>query len=245
MARMLPVRLAVVAVMAMLGLTAQSQASTPSTAQRADLIMREVTAQMTHGPSADGEDQDGLPVDELVALYDRGEQLYIQCGFQAEVAQAILARNGIRSRIINTLAATGAWDDEGDGHMFLEIWTGRRWIAYDPDGNRQPVHAQGHAIGALQYAHTRPFHWRYIATDPLLGAYHYSYAQLDRDVSHAMGIVAIQTTAPDGSVQFAYHVGPALRARVENYRNTGWTWVGKKRWAQITRGGEISEQAPR
>ena len=215
---------------------ASSSARRESTARRADLVMREVTARMSEGPNADGLDQNGLSVDQLVALYDRGERLYIQCALQAQLAQAILARNGVRSRIIGTLAAEGPWDYQGDGHQFLEIWTGRHWIAYDPDGNRQPVDAHGNAMGAVRAAHTRPFHWRYIAADSYTGAYRQcSFEQLDPAVDHAMGIVAIQTSAPGEPWVFSYHVGPALRARVEGY-GIGWTWVGKKRWAKITRG---------
>jgi hypothetical protein len=198
--------------------------------------MREVTSRMSEGPAPEGGDDNELSVDQLVALYDRGERLYIQCNPQAKVAQAILARHEIRSRTIGTLAAEGPWDYQGDSHMFLELWTGKHWIAYDPDGNRQPVDAHGRAMGALRAAHTRPFHWRYIAADSYIGAHRScSFEQLDPAADHAMGIVAIQTGPVDLTSGYVYHVGPALRARVEDY-GIGWTWVGKRRWAQITRG---------
>jgi hypothetical protein len=219
-----------------MALGAPAAASAKSTAQRADLVMREVTTRMTHAPSMDGADEDHLSLEELLALYDSGEQLYIRCGPQALVAQAILARNGIASRLINTLAAAGPWDNQGDGHTFLEVWIGKRWVAYDPDGNRQPVDARGRAVGAVKAAHARPFHWRYTATDPYLGAYYYPYKQLDRDLDHAMGIVAIQTSAPGEPLAFSYHVGPALRERVEGYGLANWTWVDRGQWALVTQG---------
>jgi hypothetical protein len=234
LARMLASFAALVAIALAFGTPAS--ASAESTAQRADRIMREVTFQMTHAPSADGLDQDQVPLQQLIQRYDRGERLYLRCGPQALVAQAILARNGITSRIVNTLAAQGAWDFEGDGHTFLEVWIGNRWIAYDPDANRQFVDARGRAIGALRATYTRPFHFRYIASDPYLEAYYYPYEELDRAIDHAMGIPAIQTSGSAGNLQFSYHVGPALRERIKDYGLSNWTWVGKKQWGRITQG---------
>jgi hypothetical protein len=208
--------------------------------QRADAIMREATARMTHGGIDEqgnrGFTQDPLPFDELIARYDRGERLYVRCGTQARIAQVMLARAGIRSRLVASLAASGPV--RPDGHTWMEVWTGRRWIAYDPDGNRQPVDAKGRAIDAATELVSRPFRWRYIASDLYDDGYpKFRYRQLDKALDHALGVLAIQI---DVTGEFAYHGTPANRARVEKYP-FGWTPVGKKRWARIVAKGTGSE----
>jgi hypothetical protein len=228
-----PKRIALFVIVLALG--APASASAASTAQRADRIMREITAQMTHAPSLTGVDHDKLSLAELLARYDRGEQLYIRCGNQVSVAQAILDRHGIRSRRVNTLSASGPWDLNGDGHEFMELRIGSKWIAYDPDLNRQAVDAHGRPIGAIRATYERPFHWRYIASDPYVEA-GYPSERLNREVDHAMGIPAIQISRDP--LLFAYRGTPRAKARVHSYPSQPLSWkaVGKRRWAKITRG---------
>jgi transglutaminase-like putative cysteine protease len=233
LARMLVSIAGLVAIAVALG--APASASAESTAQRADRIMREVTSRMTHAPSATGIDEDSLSLAELVARYDRGERLYIRCGNQAMVAQAILRRNGIRSRLVGTLSGSGPLDPTDLGHTFMEVWTGHRWIAYDPDANRQWVDAQGHPIGAVRATYERPWHFRYIASDPFLEGRVYPYSRVTRDIDDVMGIVAIDVGKGPGQYMFSYRKTPKAVARV-NRSGLGWTAVGEKRWAKITRG---------
>jgi hypothetical protein len=192
--------------------------------------MREATARMTHGGVVPGSTQDALPFAELIERYDRGERLYVRCGTQARVAQVLLARAGIRSRLVSSLAASGP----AEGHTWMEIWTGRRWIAYDPDGNRQPVDAKKHAIDASTEFVSRPHHWRYIASDLYDDGYpEFRYEQLDQDLDHALGVLALQINVTG---EFAYRGTPSNRARVES-SPFGWTPVGGKRWAKIVKNG--------
>jgi hypothetical protein len=212
-----------------------ASAATPNQAKLADRIMREATARMTH-ESATQPNQDQLSVEELIARYDRGERLYIMCGRQSMVSQTLLQRAGLRSRIVGTLASSGPWDG-GSSHAFLEVWTGRRWITYDPDGNRQPVDTRDHAIGAVRAVNTRPFHWRYISSDIYDEAYpDYTYGELDVAADHAMGILGIQIHSDP--LQYGYLGTPENVARVQSNPATmppWWIPVGKKRWAKITR----------
>ena len=203
----------------------------------ADRIMHQATMRMTHdGPG--GLNEDGLSIGELMARYDSGEELYIRCGTQARVARILLARHGIRSRLVGLLSASGTFDGADDGHTFMEVWIKHHWIAYDPDGNRQPVDAQGNPMGAVREVQTRPLRWRYIATDPFSEADpNYTYAELTQAVERVMGILVMVTGDPEGDYQALYRGTPAAIRRVDNYpSDLGWTPAGKKRWAKLTRG---------
>ena len=56
---------------------------------------------------------------------------------------ALLWRHGIRSRLVSTLSAVGPltttatatppFDYDSDGHIFMELWTGKHSLPYDPD----------------------------------------------------------------------------------------------------------------
>jgi hypothetical protein len=220
-------RLTVVFVLAG-ALASEAAAETP--AQKVDRIMREATPRMTDGGPG-GFRQDDLSLGELMVRYDRGERLYIGCGTQARVAMVLLWREGIRSRLVAGLAASGPI--LADGHTFMEVRVGRRWIAYDPDSNRQFIDARGRAMGAVRATYTRPFRWRYFASDLYSETYPDStYEELDREVDHALGILAIQINQ---RFEFAYRGTPEAKARVGQY-SFDWTPVGKKRWAKITRG---------
>lgn len=219
---------------ALLALVGAGSASAASTTQRADRIMRQATAQMAH-ESATGIDHDNLSVAELVGRYDAGERLYIRCGNQSMVSQALLAREGIRSRLVGAITKVG---DVSDGHTFLEVWTGKHWIAYDPDGNRQFVDAEGRAIGAVKAVAMRPFHWRYIASDVYDELYpDYTYAELDQAADHAMGILGIQIR-PGMQYGYIYRGTPFAVAKVQGFGilPPSWVPVGEKRWAKKTKG---------
>ena len=202
----------------------------------ADGIMREATSRMTDG-GPDGFREDELSLDELMERYDRGERLYIGCGTQARVARVLLARRGIRSRLVAVLSASGPFDGHGDGHTFMEIWIKHHWIAYDPDMNRRPVDSRGSAMGAAREVRTRPFHWRYTASDLYSDQFpDATYAQLDRVVDHVMGILVI-LVGPEGAYDAFYRGTPKAVARVESYpSDLGYIPVGKRRWAKITKG---------
>jgi transglutaminase superfamily protein len=202
----------------------------------ADRIMRQATARMVHdGPG--GLNEDNLSLGELLARYDQGETLYIRCGNQAIVAKALLARQGIRSRLIGVLKGYGPFNGD-DGHMFMEVWIKHRWIAYDPDGNRQPVDDAGRPMGAVREMTTRPFHWRYIASDPYSEAYtNYTYADLDRDVARVMGILVIIDGSPDEGYHSYYLGTPAAVQRVDSYPvDLEYTPVDRSDWANLTKG---------
>jgi hypothetical protein len=211
-----------------------------NTAQVADRIMREATARMTHtGPGELA--WDDLPVAELLAKYDRGERLYIRCGKQSYVSQALLWRAGIHSRIVNPMRAKGAWDYSGDGHTFIDVWIGKRWVAYDPDGNRQPVDARGRAISAVRAIYSRPFHWRYTASDTYDETYpDYTYEELDRAADAALGIPMLQiSTRSDGMIDQMAYPGTAYNtARLQGYGLLPPTYlpVGRRHWKQIVYG---------
>lgn len=226
-------------VLALVGLLFAATAEA-SLSQRADKILREAAAQMTHENSA-GVAWDDMPIAELVARYDRGERLYIRCSGQSYVSQALLARAGIHSRLINTLSDDGPFDYSGDGHVFLEVWTGKRWVAYDPDSNRQFVDARGRAISAVKATYTRPFHWRFIASDIYDEALpNYTYAELDQAIDHAMGIPKIQVAANAEGIatQWVYRGTPENIARNQSYSAfpPSVIPVGKRVWRGIVHG---------
>ncbi len=221
-----------------LALPATAQALTPS--QQVDATMRAAMSQMAEVPSATGVDEDNLSVAELLARYDRGERLYIGCGTQARVVMALLWRQGIRSRLVATLSAFGPFDHQGDGHTFMEVLVGQRWIAYDPDFNRQPVDARGRAIGAVATVYRRPFHWRFLAADRYSESTPYTWEQLDQVVDHVLGLLAIQISP---AFVFAYRGTPAEMARVQSFPYP-WVPLGKERWAKLTRAEAGVRQHP-
>jgi hypothetical protein len=202
----------------------------------ADKLMQKVTARMTHdGPN--GFNQDSWTIDQLMHRYDSGKRLFIQCGAQARVARVVLARHGIHSRLIGVISAEGPFDGSGDGHTFMEVRISHHWVAYDPDGNREPVDAKGQPIGAVKEAATRPFHWRFIAHDPFSMAYPgYTYKQLDQAVAHVMGIVVILVGDPEHAYYAYYQGTPENVARVKSYpTDLGYIPASDELWAELTK----------
>jgi hypothetical protein len=223
---------------AMFVLAASASAQDPPSVKGtlADELMQKVTSRMTHD-GANGFNQDSWTLEQLLARYDSGKRLFVQCGAQARVAHAILARHGIRSRLIGVLSASGPFDGSSDGHTFMEVWIKHRWIAYDPDGNRQPVDAKGRPMGAARELVARPFHWRYIAHDPFsVAAPNYTYKDLDRDVAHVLGILVIIVGDPEHAYYAYYHGTAENVARVESYpTDLGYIPVDDAQRAELTK----------
>jgi hypothetical protein len=199
----------------------------------ADRIMHQATMRMTHdGPG--GLNQDDLSIGELMERYDRGERLYIRCGTQARVAQVLLARAGIASRLVAILIPTSPYDR---GHTFMEVRIKHHWIAYDPDGNRMPVDGQGNPMGAVRehdLVRSRHIHWRYIASDLYSDAYPDStYDELNRAIRRVMGVLSIAVDPV--SQEFIYRGTKQARYEV-GVSPFGWTPAGPKQWARITKG---------
>ncbi len=95
-----------------------------------DALLSSISWIVTHGVSDDNKNIDELTDKAMTS------KLFITCGNISQWAQALLASQGIQSRIVGGITLD-EWNDYDNGHRMLEIHREDlgKWVLYDLDNN--------------------------------------------------------------------------------------------------------------